>query len=30
MPPEKYNDIIARMKQAKRPNDPYSAILGRA
>ncbi len=30
LPPEKYDEVIARMKQAKRPNDPYSAILERA
>ena len=30
LPPEKYAEIIVRMKQAKRPNDPYSAILERA
>jgi hypothetical protein len=30
LPPEKYDAVIARMKQAKRPNDPYSAILERA
>jgi hypothetical protein len=30
LPPEAYDEVIARMKQAKRPNDPYSAILERA
>jgi hypothetical protein len=30
LPPEKYDEVIARMKQAKRSNDPYSAILERA
>ena len=30
LPPERYDDVISRMKQAKRPNDPYSAILERA
>lgn len=30
LPPDKYDEIIRRMKQAKRPNDPYSAILERA
>lgn len=30
LPPEKYDQIIARMKQAKRSNDPYAAILERA
>jgi manganese oxidase len=28
--PGKYDDVISRMKQAKRPNDPYAAILERA
>ncbi len=27
LPPEKYDEVIARMKQAKRSNDPYSTIL---
>ncbi len=30
LPPDKYDEIIARMKQAKRPKDPYFAILERA
>ena len=30
LPPEKYDEVIARMKQAKRSNDPYAAILERA
>jgi hypothetical protein len=30
LPPDRYDEIIARMKQAKRPNDPYAAILERA
>ena len=30
LPPDKYDEIIRRMRQAKRPNDPYSAILERA
>jgi hypothetical protein len=30
LPPDKYDEVIARMKQAKRPNDPYAAILERA
>jgi hypothetical protein len=30
LPPDKYDVVIARMKQAKRSNDPYSAILERA
>jgi hypothetical protein len=28
LPPEKYDEVVARMKQASRPNDPYAAILG--
>jgi manganese oxidase len=28
--PNKYDDVISRMKQAKRSNDPYAAILERA
>ncbi len=27
LPPDKYDDIIARMKHADRPNDPYISIL---
>jgi manganese oxidase len=27
LPPDKYDEVIARMKQANRPNDPYAAIL---
>jgi FtsP/CotA-like multicopper oxidase with cupredoxin domain len=30
LPPDKYDEVIARMKQAKRSNDPYAAILDRA
>ncbi len=30
LPPEKYDEVISRMKQAKRANDPYAAILERA
>jgi len=30
LPPDKYDEVIARMKQATRTNDPYSAILERA
>ena len=30
LPPDKYDEVIARMKQANRPNDPYAAILKRA
>src|SRR5216683_2748439 len=30
LPPDKYDEVIARMKQAKRSSDPYSAILERA
>ena len=27
LPPDKYDEVIARMKQANRPNDPYASIL---
>jgi manganese oxidase len=27
LPPEKYEQVITRMKQARRPNDPYQALL---
>jgi manganese oxidase len=30
LPPEKYDQVISLMKQAKRANDPYAAILKRA
>jgi manganese oxidase len=30
LPPEKYDQVISRMKQANRPDDPYAAILERA
>ena len=30
LPPDKYDEVIARMKQANRPNDPYAAVLERA
>jgi hypothetical protein len=30
LPPAKYDEVISRMKQAKRSNDPYAAILERA
>ena len=30
LPPEKYDEVISRMKQANRTNDPYAAILERA
>ena len=29
LPPDKYDEVIARMKQAQRPNDPYGAFLQR-
>ena len=29
LPPDKYDEVIARMKQAQRPNDPYGALLQR-
>ena len=30
LPPDKYDEVIARMKQTNRPHDPYAAILKRA
>ena len=30
LPPEKYDEVISRMKKANRPHDPYAAILERA
>jgi hypothetical protein len=29
LPPDKYDEVIARMKHAQRPNDPYGALLQR-
>ena len=29
LPPDKYEQVIARMKQAQRPNDPYASLLQR-
>jgi hypothetical protein len=29
LPPEKYDQVMARMKQAQRPNDPYGSLLER-
>ena len=29
LPPDKYEEVIARMKQAQRPNDPYASLLQR-
>jgi hypothetical protein len=29
LPAEKYDQVIARMKQAQRPNDPYGSLLER-
>jgi manganese oxidase len=29
LPPQKYEEVIARMKQAQRPNDPYASMLQR-
>jgi manganese oxidase len=29
LPPDKYDEVIARMRQADRPNDPYASILSR-
>jgi manganese oxidase len=30
LPPDKYDEVIARMKQANRANDPYASILSRS
>jgi hypothetical protein len=30
LPPDKYDEVIARMKQANRANDPYTSILSRS
>jgi FtsP/CotA-like multicopper oxidase with cupredoxin domain len=30
LPPDKYDEVISRMKQANRSNDPYAAILSRS
>jgi len=30
LPPDKYEEVISRMKKANRPHDPYTAILERA
>jgi len=27
LPPEQYDQVITRMKQAQRPNDPYGSLL---
>ena len=27
LPPDKYDEVVARMKQAQRPNDPYASLL---
>jgi manganese oxidase len=29
LPPDKYDEVIARMKQAHKPNDPYASLLQR-
>jgi FtsP/CotA-like multicopper oxidase with cupredoxin domain len=29
LPPDKYEEVLARMKQAQRPNDPYASVLQR-
>ena len=26
LPPDKYEEVVARMKQAQRPNDPYASL----
>ena len=30
LPPDKYDEVISRMKKADRPNDPYVSVLERA
>jgi len=30
LPPEKYDEVMARMKQANRTNDPYESLLNRS
>lgn len=30
LPPDKYDEVISRMKQANRPNDPYASVLHRS
>ncbi len=30
LPPDQYDDVLARMRQANRPNDPYASLLGRS
>ncbi len=30
LPPDKYDEVIARMKAANRPNDPYASLLARS
>ena len=30
LPPDKYDEVIAQMKQANRPNDPYASLLARS
>ena len=27
LPPDRYEEVVARMKQAQRPNDPYASLL---
>ncbi|GAA3771604.1 multicopper oxidase family protein [Terriglobus aquaticus] len=29
LPPDQYDEVISRMKQANRPNDPYASLLNR-
>jgi hypothetical protein len=28
LPPDQYDAVVTRMRQANRPNDPYASILG--
>ncbi|MGA7316281.1 MAG: hypothetical protein WBX22_20185 [Silvibacterium sp.] len=30
LPPDQYDDVIRRLKNANRPHDPYATILERA
>jgi hypothetical protein len=29
LPPDKYDEVISRMRDANRPNDPYASVLNR-
>jgi len=30
LPPDRYDQVISRMKQANRPGDPYASVLARS